>query len=93
MLPLLTGPLVLLCVKTVGAIEDNLSSGIVRVMCIVTAKIQTVEGIYEPVWIVVANKQPVRAISKERPRLICPNRLGRNQPQQMAGEDRSESGN
>jgi hypothetical protein len=48
-------------------------------MSVVEAKIQTVEDIYRLVWAAVANKQPMRAIYKERPRLLCPHRLGRNQ--------------
>jgi hypothetical protein len=48
-------------------------------MGVVEAKIQTVEDIYHLIWLAVANKQPVRAIYKERPRLFCPYRLGRNQ--------------
>jgi hypothetical protein len=49
-------------------------------MGVVEAKIQTVEDIYHLIWLAVANKQPVRAIYKERPRLFCPpRRLGRNQ--------------
>jgi hypothetical protein len=41
-------------------------------MGVVEAKIQTVEDIYHLIWLAVANKQPVRAIYKERPRLFCP---------------------
>ncbi len=48
-------------------------------MDVVEAKIQTVEEIYRLVWAAVANKQPMSAIYKERPRLFCPHRLGRNQ--------------
>jgi hypothetical protein len=48
-------------------------------MGIVEAKIQTVEDIYRLVWAAVANRQPIRAIYKERPRLLCPHRLGRNE--------------
>jgi len=48
-------------------------------MGVVEAKIQTVEEIYRLVWTAVANKQCMRAIYKERPRLFCPHRLGRNQ--------------
>ena len=48
-------------------------------MGVVEAKIQTVEDIYRLVWAAVANKQPLKAIYKERPRLFCPHRLGRNQ--------------
>ena len=48
-------------------------------MGVVEAKIQTVEDIYGLVWAAVANKQPMRAIYKDLPRLFCPHRLGRNQ--------------
>jgi hypothetical protein len=48
-------------------------------MGVVEAKIQTVEDIYRLVWVAVANKQPMRAIYKDRSRLFCPHRLGRNQ--------------
>jgi hypothetical protein len=48
-------------------------------MGVVEAKIQTVEDIYGVVCAAVANKRPIRAIYKERPRLFCPHRLGRNQ--------------
>jgi hypothetical protein len=48
-------------------------------MDVVEAEIQTVEDIYRLVWTAVANKQPIRATYKERPRLLCPHRLGRNQ--------------
>ena len=48
-------------------------------MGVVEAKIQTVEDIYRLIWTAVANKQPISAIYKERPRLFCPHRLGRNQ--------------
>ena len=47
-------------------------------MSIVVAKIQTVEDIYGLVWTAVVNKQPIGAIYKERHRLFCPHRLGRN---------------
>ena len=43
------------------------------------AKNQTVDEIYRLVWAAVANKRPMSAIYKERPRLFCPHRLGRNQ--------------
>jgi hypothetical protein len=48
-------------------------------MGVVEAKIQTVDEIYRLVWAAVANKRPMSAIYKERPRLFCPHRLGRNQ--------------
>lgn len=47
-------------------------------MGVVRARIQTVEEIYKLVFIAVANKKPIRAIYKERERLFCPHRLGRN---------------
>lgn len=52
-------------------------------MGVIEAKIQTVEEIYRLVWAAVANKQPMTAIYKERPRLFCPHRLGRNQAGQL----------
>ena len=52
-------------------------------MGVVEAKIQTVEDLYRLVWTAVANKQPLRAIYKELPRLFCPHRLGRNQADQL----------
>ena len=48
-------------------------------MGVVEVKIQTVEQIYGLVWAAVANKQPMRAIYKDLPRLFCAHRLGRNQ--------------
>ena len=48
-------------------------------MGVVEAKIQTVEDIYGLVWAAVAHRQPMKAIYKERSRLFCPHRLGRNQ--------------
>jgi hypothetical protein len=48
-------------------------------MGVVEAKIQTLEDIYRLVWAAVANKQPVKAIYKDLPRLFCPHRLGRSQ--------------
>ena len=53
-------------------------------MSVVEAKIQTVEDMYRLIWTAIANKQPISAIYKERYRLFCPHRLGRNrlgQPQ------------
>lgn len=52
-------------------------------MAVIEAKIQTVEDIYRLVWAAIANKQTIRAIYKERPRLFCPHRLGRNQADQL----------
>ena len=66
-------------------------------MSVVTAKIQTVEDMYRLIWTAIEERRPIRAIYKERPRLFCPHRLGRNrlgQPRvlcyQYGGE--SESG-
>src|ERR1041384_6329367 len=47
-------------------------------MGIVEAKIQTVEDMYRLIWTAIANKQPISAIYKDRYRLFCPHRLGRN---------------
>ena len=52
-------------------------------MAVVEAKIQTVEDIYRLVWTAIATKQPIGAIYKERPRLFCPHRLGRNRAKQL----------
>ena len=50
----------------------------IREMSVVEAKIQTVEDMYRLIWTAIANKQPISAIYKERYRLFCPHRLGRN---------------
>ena len=47
-------------------------------MSVLEAKIQTVGDMYGLIWTAVANKQPISAIYKERYRLLCPHRLGRN---------------
>jgi hypothetical protein len=52
-------------------------------MGVVEARIQTVEDIYRLVWTAVANRQPMSAIYKDRPRLFCPHRLGRNRNKQL----------
>ena len=52
-------------------------------MAVVEAKIQTVEDLYRLVWAAIASKQPISAIYKERPRLFCPHRLGRNRSQEL----------
>jgi hypothetical protein len=52
-------------------------------MGVVEAEIQTVEDIYRLVWTAVANKQPISAMYKGRPRLFCPHRLGRNRAKQL----------
>jgi hypothetical protein len=51
-------------------------------MAVVEAKIQTVEDIYRLIWTAIASKQPISAIYKDRPRLFCPHRLGRNRAKQ-----------
>jgi hypothetical protein len=52
-------------------------------MAVVEAKIQTVEDIYRLIWTAIALKQPISAVYKERLRLFCPHRLGRNRAQQL----------
>jgi hypothetical protein len=52
-------------------------------MSIVEAKIQTVEDMYRLIWTAIANRQPIRAIYKDLPRLFCPHRLGRNRLGQL----------
>ena len=47
-------------------------------MSVIRAKIQTVEDMYRLIWTAVANKQPISAVYRERYRLFCPHRLGRN---------------
>jgi hypothetical protein len=47
-------------------------------MSVVKARIQTVEEMYRLIWTVIENKRPISAIYKDRPRLFCPHRLGRN---------------
>jgi hypothetical protein len=37
---------------------------------------------YRLIWTAIANKQPISAIYKERYRLFCPHRLGRNRLRQ-----------
>jgi hypothetical protein len=67
-------------------------------MSIVESKIQTVEDMYRLIWTAIANRQPIRAIYKDLPRLFCPHRLGRNRLGQLrvlcyqCGESESESG-
>jgi len=53
------------------------------VMGVVEARIQTVEDIYRTVWAAIANKQPIKAFYKDRVRLFCPHRLGRNRSGQL----------
>ncbi len=52
-------------------------------MPVIDSKIQTVEDIYGLVWTAVVHRRPIRAIYKERPRLLCPHRLGRNRAGQL----------
>lgn len=52
-------------------------------MGVVEAKIQTVEDIYRLVWTAIASKRPISAMYKERHRLFCPHRLGRNRTNQL----------
>ena len=52
-------------------------------MAVIEAKIQTVEDIYRLVWTAIASKQPLGAVYKDRPRLFCPHRLGRNRAKQL----------
>jgi hypothetical protein len=47
-------------------------------MSVVESKIQTVEDMYRLIWVAIASKQPISAVYKERCRLFCPHRLGRN---------------
>jgi hypothetical protein len=47
-------------------------------MGVVEAKIQTVEDMDRLIWTAIANRQPISAIYKDRYRLFCPHRLGRN---------------
>jgi len=47
-------------------------------MGVVEAPIQTVEDMYRLIWTAIADRRPISAIYKERPRLFCPHRLGRN---------------
>ena len=52
-------------------------------MGVVEARIQTVDDIYRLVWTAVAKRQPISAIYRDRPRLFCPHRLGRNRNKQL----------
>ena len=52
-------------------------------MAVVEAKIQTVEDIYRLIWTAIATKQPLGAVYKDRARLFCPHRLGRNRAKQL----------
>ncbi len=50
---------------------------------VVQAQIQTVDEIYQFVWTAVANRRPIETIYRQRPRLFCPPRLGRNREVQL----------
>ena len=52
-------------------------------MGVVESKIQTVEDIYRLIWTAAADRRPVRATYKDRPRLFCPHRLERNRAGQL----------
>jgi len=52
-------------------------------MGVIEAKIQTVEDIYQLVSTAIRRKKPITAIYKNRPRLFCPHRLGRNRAMQL----------
>src|SRR5919106_4609687 len=52
-------------------------------MGVVKARIQTVEDMCRLIWTAIAGKQPISAIYKERFRLFCPHRLGRNRLGQL----------
>lgn len=41
------------------------------------------EEIYRPVWAAIAARRPIGAVYKERARLSCPHRLGRNRAKQL----------
>jgi hypothetical protein len=47
-------------------------------MGVFRANMQTVEDMYRLIWTAIADKQPISAIYKERYRLFCAHRLGRN---------------
>jgi hypothetical protein len=47
-------------------------------MCVVRARIQTVEEVFLLVWAALASKRPIEARYDARRRLFCPHRLGRN---------------
>jgi hypothetical protein len=47
-------------------------------MGVVRAKIQTVEDMYRLIRAAVTARQPVSAVYEQRPRLVCPHRLGHN---------------
>jgi hypothetical protein len=45
--------------------------------------IQSVEDIYCLIWTAVEHRRPIAAVYKQRPRLLCPHRLGRNKQGQL----------
>ena len=47
-------------------------------MGVIDSKIQAVEDMYQLIWTAVASKRPISAVYKDRFRLFCPHRLGRN---------------
>ena len=70
-------PLVLLCYKQF--VQDKpFRRYCEEEMGVVESKIQTVEDMYRLIWTAVASKQPISAVYKDRFRLFCPHRLGRN---------------
>jgi hypothetical protein len=42
-----------------------------------------VEDIYRLIWTAVEHRCPIAAVYKQRPRLFCPHRLGRNKQGQL----------
>jgi hypothetical protein len=42
-----------------------------------------VEDIYCLIWTAVEHRRPIAAVYKQRPRLLCPHRLGRNKQGQL----------
>jgi hypothetical protein len=50
---------------------------------VIKPKFETVEDIYHLVWTAIAKKRPIGAIYRERARLFCPHRLGRNRAKQL----------
>ena len=52
-------------------------------MGVVEAKIQTVEEIYQLVWVAVTGRRPFAASYHGLPRLFCPHRLGRNKEDEL----------
>jgi hypothetical protein len=45
--------------------------------------IQPVEDVYRLLWTAVEHRHPISAVYKERHRLLCPHRLGRNRQGQL----------